>query len=121
MTVRTVLGIIAGNVIFLGSTLLLFYLARVDPHAPASTRFMLLAIACGIAFALLSGFVAGWVGKRPDIIAGMVLACIIAVPAAVTLFSHPGEGAVWWQAAALILMAPASLVGDWLRKDRQSS
>ena len=121
MTARTVIGIIAGNVIFIASTLLLFYLARVDPHASASPRFMVLAIVYGVAFALLSGFVAGWIGKRPDIITGLVLACIIAVPAAITVISRPGEGAVWSQTAALFLMAPAALMGDWIRKNRQFS
>jgi hypothetical protein len=121
MNVRTVIGIIAGNVIFIASTLLLFYLARVDPHAPASPQFMLLAILYGVAFALLSGFLAGWISKRADIITGLVLACIIAVPAAITVISRPGEGAVWSQTATLFLMAPAALLGDWLRKNRQSS
>jgi len=121
MTARTVIGIIAGNVIFIASTLLLFYLARVDPHASASPRFMVLAIVYGVAFALLSGFVAGWIGKRADIITGFVLACIIAVPAAITVISRPGEGAVWSQTAALFLMAPAALMGDWIRKNRQFS
>jgi len=119
MNVRTVLGIIAGNVIFIGSTLLLLYLTRTDPHASASLRFMLLAIACGVACAVLSGFIAGWIGQRADIIIGMVLACIIAVPAAITVISRPGQGAVWSQMAALFLMAPAALIGDWLRKTRQ--
>lgn len=121
MTLRTVIGIIAGNVIFIASTLLLFYLARVDPHARASPGFILVAVLYGVAFALLSGFVAGWIGKRPDIISGLVLAFIIAVPAAITLVSRPGEGAVWSQTAALLLMAPAALMGDWIRKNRQFS
>lgn len=120
-TLRTILGVIAGDLIFAGSAVLLFYSSGVDPHAPAAPRFILLSIAYGVVFALIGGFVAGLVGGRADLITGMILALIIAAGAAVTLVSHPGEGSVWSQTAALVLMAPAALMGDWFRKTRKSS
>ena len=120
MTARTVLGVVAGDVISIGSTLLLFYLAHVDPHAPASIRFMVFSIVYGISFALLAGFIAGLISRRPDVLTGMLLALIIAVPAAIT-FVRSGQEAMWTQAAAFFLMAPAALMGDWLRKNRRSA
>ena len=120
MNARTVLGIIAGDIISVGSTLLLFYFARVDPHAPATPRFMALSIVYGVAFALLAGFVAGLISRRPDLVTGLLLACIIAVPAAITFFRSAPE-TPWTQAAAFFLMAPAALMGDWLRKNRHSA
>ena len=120
MNARTVLGIIAGDIISVGSTLLLFYFARVDPHAPATPRFMALSIVYGIGFALLAGFVAGLISRRPDLVTGLLLACIIAVPAAITFFRSE-QRTPWTQAAAFFLMAPAALMGDWLRKSRRSA
>ncbi|HEV2992754.1 MAG TPA: hypothetical protein VG759_30255 [Candidatus Angelobacter sp.] len=118
MNLRTALGIIVGDLIFVGSAVLLFYLSRVDPHAPAPLGFMAISIAYGVGFALVSGFVAGLISHRRDLIAGMILALIIAVPALISMFSRPGAGALWSQISALVLMAPSGLVGDWIRLSR---
>lgn len=116
--VKTVLGVLVGDLLFAGSAALLFYFSRVDPHAPATPGFILFSILYGIAFAVIAGFVAGIISRRRDLITGILLAIIIAVPALTTLISRPGEGAIWSQTAALLLMTPATLVGDWLRKSR---
>ena len=117
MNLRTAAGIIIGDLIFVGSAVLLFYLSRVDPHAPASLGFMALSIAYGVAFALVSGFVAGLIARRRDLITGMILALIIAVVALISMFK-PEAGALWSQISTLVLMAPAGLLGDWLRLSR---
>ena len=116
MNVRTAIGIIVGDLIFIGSAGLLFYLSRVDPHGPASPGFMAISTACGVIFALGAGFVAGLISRRRDLITGMILALIIAVPALISMVTTPG--ALWSQTSALVLMAPAGLVGDWLRLSR---
>jgi hypothetical protein len=117
-TARLIVGVFAGDVIFAGSAALLFYFSRVDPHAPAAAGFIVFSILYGIAFAVLGGFLAGKIGKREDLVSGMLLALIIAIPAAITLISRPGQGAIWSQLSALILMSPAALIGDWLSKNR---
>jgi hypothetical protein len=116
MNVRTAIGIIVGDLIFIGSAGLLFYLSRVDPHGPASLGFMAFSIAYGVGFALVAGFVAGLISRRRDLITGMILTLIIAVPALISMVTSPG--ALWSQASALVLMAPAGLVGDWIRLGR---
>ncbi|HEV3036665.1 MAG TPA: hypothetical protein VHA33_02660 [Candidatus Angelobacter sp.] len=117
MSLRTALGIIIDDLIFVGSAVLLSYLSRVDPHARASPGFVAFSIAYGIGFALLSGFVAGLISRRRDLITGMMLALIIAVPALISML-NPGGGTVWSQISALVLMAPSGLVGDWIRLSR---
>ncbi|HEY6251165.1 MAG TPA: hypothetical protein VI685_14495 [Candidatus Angelobacter sp.] len=116
---KTILGVLAGDVIFAGSVALLFYLTRTDPHAPASAGFIFFCTLYGIAFALLAGFVAGTISGRADLIAGLLLAAIIAIPAIITAIRRPGEGAVWSQMFALVLMSPTALFGDWVRKSRK--
>lgn len=115
MAWRTILGVVLGDIIFAGSSALLFFAARVDPHAPAEARFMILSTLSGILFALAGGFVAGWIGRRTDVICGLILAVIIAGGAIASMIGRPGAGAIWSQAAALLLMAPAALAGDRLR------
>jgi uncharacterized oligopeptide transporter (OPT) family protein len=117
---RTVAGIIVGDVIFAGSAILLFRVAGVDPHSTASPTFIGFSVLYGIIFAALGGFVAGIIGRRPDIISGILLAIVIALGAITSLITSPGAGAIWTQSAALVLMAPAALVGDWIRKSRKS-
>jgi hypothetical protein len=117
-TARLIIGVLAGDVIFAGSGGLLFYFSRVDPHAPAAAGFMAFSILYGIAFAMLGGFLAGKISRRADLVSGMLLTLIIAIPAVATLITRPGQGAIWSQLSALILMSPAALIGDWLSKNR---
>ena len=112
--VRTVLAVVIGDMIFAGGSVLLFYLAKVDPHAPALRSFILLSVVAGVVLALAGGLAAGAIGRRTDLICGMLLAAIIAVGAVVSMAGRPGQGALWSQTAALI-SAPAALVGDRLR------
>lgn len=122
MLVRTIAGIIVGDVIFAGSGVLLFRFAGVDPHSTvAHPTFVSFSILFGVIFAGLAGFVAGMIGQREDIICGILLAAIIAVGAITSLIIRPGAEAIWTQAAALVLMAPAALVGDWIRKSRKAA
>ena len=116
-TARTIFAVIVGDMIFAGGSVLLFYLAKVDPHAPAARNFILLSAVAGVALALAGGFVAGAIGQRSDLICGMLLAAIIAIGAVVSMAGRPGQGALWSQTAALI-SAPAALVGDRLRMKR---
>ena len=95
----------------------MFYLAKVDPHAPAERSFVLLSVVAGVAFALGGGFTAGVIGRRGDLICGMLLAVIIAAGAIASMAARPGQGALWSQTGALI-SAPAALVGDRLRMKR---
>lgn len=121
MLLRTVVGIVVGDVIFAGSAVLLFRFTGIDPHAMASPTLIGFSILYGIIFAGLGGFVAGLIGRREDVICGILLAVIIALSAVTALISRPDPGAVWTHSAALILMAPAALVGDWIRKSRKAA
>ncbi|HKV92724.1 MAG TPA: hypothetical protein VJW20_09270 [Candidatus Angelobacter sp.] len=121
MIAKTILGIVLGDVIFAGGSALLFYAVKMDPHAPAPTRFIVLSSLAGIVLALVGGLVAGWIGRRADLTCGLILAVIIAGGAIVSLIGKPGAGAVWSQMIALLLMSPAALAGDWLRLRKSGS
>jgi hypothetical protein len=114
--VRPFLAVVAGYLIFAGSAVLYFRLVNVDPHSPATVRFEVLTIAYGLAFALLGGFVTDKIARRMDLNCGIALALVIALGATVSMVARPGAGALWTQTAALLLFAPASLAGYWVRK-----
>ena len=90
---RSIAAVLVGYVVFAASSFAVFRLSGHAPHAPAPVPFMLLAIASGVVFAALGGYVAGSLaGRRPL-----------------------GHGAIWTQVAALTLMAPSAVLGGWLR------
>ena len=113
---RAFLAVFAGYLIFAGSAVLLFRLTKVDPHSPAAVGVQLLTIVYGVAFALLGGFVTGKIAQRTDLNCGIALAFLIALGATVSMMARPGAGGLWTQTAALLLFAPASLAGDWIRR-----
>ena len=121
MIARTILGILLGDIIFVGGSALLFYAAKVDPHALAPTRFIVVSSLAGIVMALAGGFVAGWIGRRVDLVCGIILAIIIAGGAIASMISRLGEGAIWPQLTTLLLMSPSALAGDWLRMRKRGS
>jgi hypothetical protein len=116
---RAFLAVVAGYLIFAGSAVLLFRLTNVDPHSPAPASFEALTVAYGLSFALLGGFVAGQIARRTDLVCGIVLAIVIALGATISMIARPGTGALWTQTAALLLFAPASIAGDWIRRRRR--
>ena len=118
---RAFLAVVAGYVIFAGSAVLLFHVTNVDPHSPAALGFKAFTMAYGLAFAFLSGFLAGRFGRRTDLMCGLALAFVIALGATISMLARPGAGALWTQTAALILFAPASLAGDWTRRRKRAT
>ena len=112
---RGILAIIIGYLLFAGSAVALFALSHQDPHTRAPLKFLVLSVLYGIFFALLAGYLTALIGRVNDLRYVLLLAAIIAVGALVSLFARPGAGAIWSQVAALLLMAPAALVGGHLR------
>ena len=118
---RTLLAVVAGYLIFAGSAVLLFHLTAIDPHSPAALGFKAFTMAYGLAFAFLGGFVAGRIARRTDLVCGVALALVIALGATISMIARPGAGALWTQTAALLLCAPASFAGDWIRRKRRAT
>ena len=112
---RGILAIIVGYVVFAGSAVALFAFSRQDPHSRAPLKFLLLSILYGVLFALLSGYVTALLAKVHDLRYVLLLSAIIAAGALFSLLARPGAGAIWSEVSALLLMAPAALVGGHLR------
>src|SRR3954451_9187037 len=112
---RSLGSIAAGYLIFGASGFLLFQLAGVDPHAPASAGFKVAVIVWGCVFALVAGWLTARIaGRRPATHAG-ILALLIAVLAVASLLASRGE-AKWSQLSAAALMAPCAWAGGLLSR-----
>jgi hypothetical protein len=119
---RTVLGVVAGYVIFAISAVALFALSGTDPRSPATTLFMVSSTLCGMLFALAGGYVAGAIARRHDRLASTIVAVMIAVIAGASALSdRAAGGSLWTQLAAIVLIAPSALIGGALHHRRVSA
>lgn len=112
---RSVLGVIVGYMIFAFSGFVLFQVSGQPPHGEASVPFMIGAVVYGLSFALLGGYIAGLIAGRRPLAHGIAVGVILAAGAGVSLIATIGHGVIWSQVCALTLMAPAAVLGGWLR------
>jgi hypothetical protein len=108
---RVVSGVILGYMLFAVSAFGLFRITHHNPHAPAGLAFEVGAIVYGVLFAILAGLVASFIGGRRDMLAAKCVAAILALGAMVSMITTVVS---WSQIAALLLMAPAVLLGGWI-------
>ena len=114
---RHIFGFLAGYLISLVSSILLFRVSGHDPGVPAGAGFVLLTAIYGVAFAFLGGWVAARIGNFST---GCAVAGMIAVLSLVAFFTDIGASH-WAQIISFFLMAPAAVVGAWKRRGLQHS
>lgn len=107
--IRKILAIIVSYVIFAVSAVLLFNLAEQNPHADATINFKIITAAYGIFFSVLSGLVLQLIARTKNLTLNLILAFIMAAFAAVSLLTSGGNS--WTQLFAIIIFAPASVMG----------
>lgn len=107
---RVASGVILGYLLFELLWFALFRVTNTDPHAPASISFEAGAVVFGLLFALSAGYLASFIGGRPDFVAAWIVGGLIALSAVVMMIR---KGAAWPQVAALLFMAPAVVTGGW--------
>ena len=109
---RTIAGIIVGYLIFAVPSYLLFRLTHVDPHAPSTLTFEVIAVAYGIILALLAGYLGTMIGGKRAMWVAFIIAAILAAGAISSMIS---TGVNWSPVAALVCMVPAAVAGGGLR------
>jgi hypothetical protein len=107
--------VVVGYAVFAASGFALFQLTGQPPHGEASLPFMLGFVVYGVAFALLGGYLSGWLAGRRPFTHAAVMAVILAAGATASLMATLGKGVIWTQVLAITLMAPAAAAGGWLR------
>jgi peptidoglycan/LPS O-acetylase OafA/YrhL len=113
---RAVLAVVTGYVTFALSAALLFQLTQHDPHANQTVFFGVASVIWGILFATLGGLLAARLAQ--NLLSSVIVGCLIATGAIVSLAFEAGHGAIWSQLSALLLMAPSAWLGGLLQQRR---
>lgn len=119
--VRSVIAVVLGYLVFAIPAFALFRLTGRDPHASSSSEFMLLSTVYGASFAALGGFSAAWLAQRWEIEHALAVSSLISVGGAISLLTQSADEAMWSQLAALLIMAPAAIVGGYIRSRQVAS
>jgi len=106
---KQILGVIAGYAIFVISSVLLFRLSGVKPHADASVVFMFLTFVYGTVFSFISGIVTQVIAKTKNLKVNYILFVIMAGFATFSLFKS--DGSSWTQLLAIFVFSPISILG----------
>ena len=101
---KSILAVVVGYAIFAGSGFALFQLTGQPPHGEAPLVFMLGAIAYGVAFALLGGYISGWIAGRRPFVHAAVVAAVLALGATVSLVASVPPTAASTTAGAIGLI-----------------
>lgn len=112
---RSIGSVILGYAVFALSAFAFFRLTGQAPHAQAPLFIMITSILVGIVAAFAGGYVAARLAGRRPAAHGLAVAAILAIGATASLVSTLGQGAIWSQVAALVLMAPSAALGGWVR------
>jgi hypothetical protein len=112
---QRVLGVIVGYSVFAVSAVLLFQLTRRNPHAAQPMAFMAGSIVYGIMCAAVGGYVSAVLGGGSARVQATAVGVVIALGATVSLLAGPSAGSAWSRLAALLLMAPAAVIGAVIR------
>jgi hypothetical protein len=108
---KQTLGVIAGYIVFVISSLLLFRLSGVKPHAEASVLFMFLTFVYGTIFSFISGVATQIIAKTKNLKVNYMLFVIMAGFATFSLFKS--DGSSWTQLLAIFVFAPISILGGF--------
>ena len=117
--IRSLIAVIVGYAVFAVSAVILFAGSGTNPHGAVSASFMVLAIVYGMLFAGLGGYLAALIAKRKNFLHSVILTIVIASGALFSLLSSSGKGAIWSQVSAILLMAPLSMIGGYIRTRRK--
>jgi O-antigen/teichoic acid export membrane protein len=113
---RSLGAALLGYLLFAAPSYAIFRVSGQDPHAKAPIAFMAVAVITGMLFACIGGYVAALIAGRRPIAHASATALLLAGGATASLVSTAAQGgAIWSQVAALLLMAPSTVGGGWLR------
>ncbi|GLU51456.1 hypothetical protein [Dyadobacter frigoris] len=107
--IRKIISIIGGYATFVVTSLALFKLSGQKPHADPTLLFMIFSVIYGAIFSFTAGVVTQLISGTKDVKLNYILAFIIAGFAAFSMFKSDGNH--WTQILAMLVFAPASVLG----------
>lgn len=115
---RSVAAVLMGYLLFAISAFAFFRLSGHEPHAPAAVAFMIASVLYGLFFSVLGGYVAAAVAGQGkyEIEHAFAVATLIAAIGAASLIAESPAESKWTQLSAILIVAPAAIVGGYLRR-----
>lgn len=115
---RSVAAVLMGYLLFAISAFAFFRLSGHEPHAPAAVAFMIASVLYGLFFSVLGGYVAAAVAGegKYEIEHAFAVATLIAAIGAASLIAESPAESKWTQLSAILIVAPAAIVGGYLRR-----
>ena len=114
---RKILAVIAGYMLFAVSSVLLFQLSGQHPHEAAPLNFKLVTIAYGVFFSIMAGLVVQLIAGQSKLTLNFILAILMFVLAGISALTSKGDH--WTQLFAMLIFAPVSVLGGYLRIKRK--
>jgi peptidoglycan/LPS O-acetylase OafA/YrhL len=107
-----------GYLLFAVSAFAFFRLSGHDPHATAGAGFMIVSILYGLFFSVLGGYIAAAVAGegKYEIEHAFAVATLIAAIGAASLIAESPAESKWTQLSAILIVAPAAILGGYLRR-----
>jgi hypothetical protein len=118
MSVRSIVAVVVGYLVFGGSAVLLFRLSGQDPRVMPSVAFLVFSVVYGVAFAAAAGYVAAALAPWRRVEHAGFVAGLVAFAAIGSWLVEPRTASMWSQLSVLLLMTPATIIGGLLRARR---
>jgi peptidoglycan/LPS O-acetylase OafA/YrhL len=115
--VRNIIAVIIGYTVFALSSVLLFQLTGQAPHQDAPLQFKIITIFYGLFFSVAAGYVAQLIARQTKLTMNYILAALIFLLAAMSIIFSK-DTSHWTQLFAMLIFAPASMIGGYLRSRR---
>jgi hypothetical protein len=113
IVIRKVFALILGYLIFAVSAFVYFRFTGQAPEAAPTAVFAVISLLYGLVFSFLGGFVSQVIAKASNLKLNFALAACIAGFAFFSLLMT--HGSHWTQIISIVLFAPMSIAGGYLR------
>ena len=89
-------------------------------HMDLPLSFGILNLVYSTLYAVLGGYVCAAIAKRNRLKHGLVLAGLVFVLSLASVYIDRGQQPVWYQAMLVLLGAPATAMGAWIRAKKDA-
>ena len=127
---RSIAAVIVGYLamavlIFTGTTvhIILLFGGMPSPtqHFDPGVSYAVINLLYSTAFAAFGGWVCATIASQNRLKHGVILAGLVFVLTLVSVYIDRGQQPVWYQACLVLMGAPATVAGAWLKASRQTA
>lgn len=115
------MAVLAGYIVFALPAAALFPLPQAGQHASQPRPFSSFDMGYGAVLAVAAGYLAALLAGRRPLAHARIVSMIIGAVALASLVIRLGHGSVWTELTAILIFAPLSLAGGWLRDQQEQA